>query len=684
MMTDKPLAPDPAAIRAHLDHITRRWDELGTPCRLEVVHLTADDKARVADTQHYRTDAAGLEMAADHIAKMNRLRRNSYVTVNPVREGAVTSGRRASAEHILGSFFHWADADNAEAANNIRAFVGPRPTFHVLTGSVPCMRPHVYWELEDPTLNLKAWEETQRAIAATLKTDKSVVDPPRIMRVAGTINWPKPQKIAKGYVPEVTLLRIYDPDERPPVTSERMARAFANAEKPAPSASGLTIATVEAHDGKSADDYAALLRSARTEGEKHYGVRDLAASLAGQGVNRAMAEAIVRETCPIWDEGVEQLLDSAYAKFYAPKELTVNFDHAPAAGDAEKGWKLQSLSAFTSDFVAPEYLIEGVVQRGRLYTLTAPTGSGKTAVMLHIAACLARGGQVCGREAERVSVIYLAGENPDDVRARVIATLEAEGVDYDDCDLHFIAGTFSIRQDMANVLAAIEQTPNVGLIVIDTLAAYFDGDDSNSNAQMLDFARVIRHLTTASSRPAVIMPAHPVKNAARTNLTPMGGSALLNEVDGNLCIWKRESAIEMHWQGKHRGAEFEPLAFELKPVTSERVKDRKGRLMPTVMAVPLLEIRAMEIATSAHTLTERLLLNIEAHDGLSMRQRCVDIGLVSADGRANKTKLTRLLGDLLDDKMIKKVLNNYYLTDKGKKAVEIIESGGSPAEDLAP
>ena len=341
---------------------------------------------------------------------------------------------------------------------------------------------------------------------------------------------------------------------------------------------------------------------------------------------------------------------------------------------------MQSVSEFTAGFVAPEYLIEGVIQRGRLYTLTAPTGSGKTAVMLYTAMQMAMGQPVCERETERAAVIYMAGENPDDVRARIIATMDRCEIDPADCNIHFIAGTLSIRQDMKALHDAVSRIGNVGLIIVDTLAAYFDGDDSNSNAQMLDFARIMRKLTEAPSKPAVIAPAHPVKNAQKTNLTPMGGSALLNEVDGNLCLWKRETAVEMHWQGKHRGAEFEPLQFELVGVTSEKIKDSKGRLMPTVMAQPLLEMRALEIATSAHTAKERLLLSIENSDSLSITQRCVDVGLVNSDGKAKKSTMARMLIAAKDEGLIKSVLNNWFLTDKGSKAVEIINSGGSPVD----
>jgi hypothetical protein len=155
------------------------------------------------------------------------------------------------------------------------------------------------------------------------------------------------------------------------------------------------------------------------------------------------------------------------------------------------------------------------------------------------------------------------------------------------------------------------------------------------------------------------------------------GSALLNEVDGNLCLWKRDAAVELHWQGKHRGAEFAPLMFEMKGVQSELVKDSKGRIMPTVMAVPLLEARAMQIAEMAVSMEDRLLLNIEANDAQSIRQRCVEIGMVNKDGKANSTGLTRVLEKLQGEKLVSRLRSNWMLTEKGEKAVQIIRDGGS-------
>jgi hypothetical protein len=75
------------------------------------------------------------------------------------------------------------------------------------------------------------------------------------------------------------------------------------------------------------------------------------------------------------------------------------------------------------------------------------------------------------------------------------------------------------------------------LVIVDTAAAYFKGDDGNSNAQQGAYARLLRELTFLPGKPAVVVPSHPVKNASKDNLLPVGGGAFLNEVDGNLTLW---------------------------------------------------------------------------------------------------------------------------------------------------
>jgi hypothetical protein len=681
MMAEQALKADKETIAAHLSHLTRRWHEIGQPCLIETVFLTAADKAEVRNVARFRPDVQGIADAAQHIAAMNAHKLNAYAVVNPLRGNLSLNpppGTRASKEDIICSFYHFADADKQESTERIMSFVGPKCTFSVLTGTIPHARPHIYWELEKPEWNLPEWTERQRSIAATFLTD-AVIDAPRMMRVAGTVNWPKPDKQSRGYIAEVTTLRIFD---RSPVPVDQIARAFAVA----PQATSGSF-SIEHDTGSRVDPEVARINAMSGE-EWHNNVIRMVAHYVGRGWSD---DEIHRQTVDLTLPGytaeqtrreVQVAIDGARKKGWTPqKQFAPNFDHSPAPTASDPApqsaaWKLQTSAEFVSDFVAPEYIVDGVIRRGMLYTLTAPTGSGKTAVMLYASCAIAEGMDFADREVEPGDVIFMAGENPDDVRARHIAMMESLGIDEKRCRVHFIAGTFSIRADFEAIRAAAEKLPNLVLIIIDTFAAYFDGDDENSNAQALDFARVARKLTTLQSKPAVVMPAHPVKNAARNNLSPKGGSSLVNEVDGNLTLWNDGGVVTMHWQVKFRGAEFDPLTFELQRYETDRIRDAKGRLMPTILAKPVLQMRAMELAAQNLTAEDRILISVHRDPAISLAERAVQCGL------GHKQKAARILQRLQDQKLVRRFRTNWELTADGERAVRMIENGDGFAPEV--
>ncbi|MDT1061179.1 AAA family ATPase [Paracoccus sp. CPCC 101403] len=679
MVPEVNLQADKQTITAFLSEITSGWDELPEPAVLELRCLFPEKTPQIA---RFNPTSSGMADLAEHAAEMNKYGLNCYIVVNPVRAGA--ENRSAKDEDIVASHYFWADGDDEEAANSIRNFAGPKYTMAVMTGRVPSPRPHIYWRTEDWVMNLAAWTGIQKAIAARLSTDPTVVNPSRIMRLPGTINWPTDKKAAKGRVPELATMRTEYEDDRDPVSFEQMLRAFG----PGPSlsqlaqqASGLHIDT-----GPQAMDREAARIRALSGDLWNIEVFRLVGSYVRAGLQDGEILALTeRLTLPGFTvdqthREVQGMIDRTRVnpKFEGAgqRDFVPNFDHAPAPSiDAPAPhvdpWRIQSAASFTADFVSPEYIIDGIIRRGCLYTLTAPTGSGKTAVMLYASAAISMGMNFGDAEVEHGDVIFLAGENPDDVRARVIATLEFYGIQPDKCRLHFIPGTFSIRADMERLREEAAKLNNLVMVVIDTFAAYFDGDDENSNAQALDFARVVRKVTQFPGKPAVVMPAHPVKNAARDNLTPKGGSSLLNEVDGNLTLWNDAGVIKLHWQGKFRGAEFEALRFELEKRESDKLKDAKGRRMPTVLAKPLMEMRAIQIARDQLSREDAFLLSLEANPDYTVRAHSDVIGVPSMGA------MSRLIDRLAEQGLIKKFRNRWELTKKGERAVEEI-GGGKP------
>lgn len=330
---------------------------------------------------------------------------------------------------------------------------------------------------------------------------------------------------------------------------------------------------------------------------------------------------------------------------------------------------------FVRGFVPPDYFWYGIAQFRFLYGLTAATGTGKTAIALRLMAHGALGRPLSGREVVKTRVLMLVGENADDVRARWIALGEQMGFVPDEIDAHFMPGTFSIPSFTSHINTLAERLGGFGLVVVDTSAAYFDGDEENSNTQLGDHARSLRALTSIRGNPCVIVNCHPTKSANSENLLPRGGGAFLNELDGNLVAVSRDGCVEMHWHGKHRGPDFEPAAFELCTVTSDALRDTKGRHLPTVIARPLSAEEQAAKATVAERDLKHLLATMAAHPSVSVAELAEHAGWMLTNGKPHKSKVGRLLKELSAARYAAKELNTWALTKAGKKAA------GSPDEE---
>lgn len=324
---------------------------------------------------------------------------------------------------------------------------------------------------------------------------------------------------------------------------------------------------------------------------------------------------------------------------------------------------------FIAGFVPPSYLVDGVILCGTLYAVTGRTNAGKTAVAMYVASCVARGVPMHGREVKVGTVLFLAGENPQDIRSRFLVLSSVYDFDPKTIKIRFIDGVIDLKDRMDEIRAEAATIDDLVMVIVDTAAAYFPGDDSNNNSQQGDYARLLRELTQLRGRPAVWANCHPVKNAARDNLLPMGGSAFLNEIDGNLTLWANaEKQASMHWQGKFRGPEFEPLAFELAVASSDLVADAKGRLMPSVVAKAVSE-SAIEAGERVQEADEnKVMFALAVNPRASFTVLANKCGFV-IDGRLQKTKVHRVITRLVEDKLAVRHRGRYVLTDKGKKEI---------------
>lgn len=642
MVPDTLTEPNEQEIRRDFEYMTSRWGELPTPA---VMEIRAFKEGAQPQTAKFAPD--WIDEAVEWASNMNSLGFNCYAVRNPIR--ADISGS-ASDNDIIAAFFLWADCDDSAAADNVLRFGGPPFTASIKTGSTPTTRAHAYWMLDKPCTDMALWRSAQEGIAAHFGSDRAVVNPSRIMRIAGTVAYPAKHKLERGYVKEVATLRTEFPDTRAPVTLDQMQRVFTHQQ------SGPVHIDTGAwdHNAKTTQTYLDALRRARTDGEKHTGVRDLAASLAGQGVKREMAEAIIKETCPVWDANVEDLIASAYQKFYSEKERP-----APPTDEEADKFSIQSSDDFLADLEPLEYLIEGILPRGVTYSFTGYTGHGKTTLALQIALAIATGEDMAERACSEGDVLFLAGENPYNLKWQYAAALAARGLS--SSRLHFISGHFSLEKWSEILINKISDLPELKLIIVDSLQAFFEGDSDNDNVQMVEMARRFRELGGAKSRPSILIISHPAgKEPRKDSLVPRGGGGFLNEIDGNLTVWSGDGTQQtLHHSQKFRGAGFEPVEWVMDTHEFDHLTDIHGTPLKLRVSRPELTIERANREQKSENL-------LRDYVGLIKQDGKTSVRAAADQLRVNRGKIDRIINKAKDEKLIKRHSNKWVLTEGGK------------------
>jgi hypothetical protein len=339
---------------------------------------------------------------------------------------------------------------------------------------------------------------------------------------------------------------------------------------------------------------------------------------------------------------------------------------------------IQSSAEFIGSLVPPDYLIDGILQRRFLYSLTAQTGSGKTAISILIAAHVSQGRPLGNKEIARGRVLYFAGENPDDIRMRWLAQTQQLGLEPCDFDVGFVPGTFKLSEIAGRINQEVDDS-ELSMVVIDTSAAYFEGDEENNNIQQVAHARRMRELVKLPGGPAILVNCHPTKNAGDDNLIPRGGGAFLAEVDGNLTARKSGSIVELHWQGKYRGPDFAPIPFQLVSATTDRLRDSKGRLIPTVVAKPLSETERGEAEASSRSDEDDLLIAIANNEGASMCGLATALQWLTKDHKPYKARVQRSIERLKKGKYVAVERSGISLTPKGEKEAKRVKYNADAA-----
>lgn len=413
MVPETNLTPDRAEIRRDLEFMTARWSELPQPLWLEI-RAFAEDKQ--PQSLKFRTE--WLDEAVDAIVDLNARGRNVYVVRNPIRDDCAGS---ASDKDIAAAFFLWADCDDATAAGNIKRFDGPKYSAAITTGRTPETRVHIYWKLEDACTDLTAWRDMQTRIAAHFKSDSSVINPSRIMRVAGTITWPDTKKRAKGYISEMASLRTSYDEPRQPVTLDQMGRVFGQS-TPAASTSSLSIDT-----GPQPLDRERARIQAMSGQEWHNAVIRLVGSYVSKGLSDDEIHGLTDQltldgyTVEQTRREVQTAIDGARRKGWTPEEEQPPVNPDDVAPLMFRFWEQKQLEAIPH----PQFVYSDFYARGYTSLTLAAPKVGKSLLGLAEALDMATGrGILTGQRRDPLRVVYYNAEDDQNViDARVSALL---------------------------------------------------------------------------------------------------------------------------------------------------------------------------------------------------------------------------------------------------------------------
>lgn len=178
-----------------------------------------------------------VDELAEQAARWNLEGRNLYIGAT-LKHPDVAPFARTSDSDAIAAWAVWLDLDEPGSVERAERLARRMPpTLKVTTGTVPHVRQHWWWRFEEPITDMAALRGQLEAIAGLYGGDPKVVNPGRIMRLAGSIAWPtKPGRVAQL----VTLV-----EGGPVYTADMIARAvpYGAAAAPRPAAPALPAAT---------------------------------------------------------------------------------------------------------------------------------------------------------------------------------------------------------------------------------------------------------------------------------------------------------------------------------------------------------------------------------------------------------------------------------------------------------
>jgi hypothetical protein len=469
-------------------------------------------------------DLTAIDDLVEQAASWNLEGRNIYYGVTLKHPDTAPFGRTSDTDADAATAF-WADFDEAGSADRADRLARKfPPTFRVTTGTVPHVRQHFYWLLDEAVRDMAHARAQVSALAATLGGDPTVVNPGRLMRLAGSIAWPtKPGRVAQlvtmteggttytadmiaRAVPFGATVRSETRAARADLTFDAAAPQLpaGTGAKPQPGAAGtgsLGVLEAKLEDGR--QDYmirtiAAVLRefigthgAAPTEAELYdaawpqYDRKVDWRSRPGRGPDefRQKVALTLRRFHGGRIKGLRNE-EEAVASYEARQRPTLRpgptagqqqasghgggFEAAAGGQGAQANRIVRLPLLYASEVTAAEPaldFVEGLLVEGGMSVWYGDSNVGKTFAVLDLAMHIALGRPYRGREIDQGGVVYCALEGVAGIRNRVVAWMRHHWVkpgDRHELPLAIVPSAINMLDTEADVPALIDAIAAAG------------------------------------------------------------------------------------------------------------------------------------------------------------------------------------------------------------------------------
>lgn len=586
------MQPDEAAIKAHLELL---FNPLQDEYPRGLIELRHGPDFRSA---YFNLQKDGIADAAAFAAARSRAADNVYVGVNPRKPGTHAKGAATDAD-VECAIWHFADIDKAESLQGLAKKLRALPPYcSITTGTIPHRRPHLYWLLDEPVRNMAEWTQRQRGLQVACGGD-AVINPSRIMRLAGTVNFPPQHKVQRGYRVELVTIKTDFEDEREAATPQEVASAYPppQADYSAPSAATGTNTsqagqtTLQAMQRTQVQD---LIDACRDGNEWHNNMIRLVAHLAAIGRTSAeilaMADHITLPgyTADQTRREMGQALRSARTKWDLPEPD----DHAVEAEEATREPADSTFQILNIDELdalpPPSWLIHEMIVDDGLSVIYGDPGAGKSFFALDMGLRLSHGMDWHGYAAVKAGVLYIAGEGARGLGKRIKGWRYKHAMDGIDAPFLLlpIAVELLDEKQRAKLLRTIDEAVqragfDIRLVVVDTVSRALAGADENGQEAMGAFVKACDAIRV-HTKGAVLGVHHSGKDKDRGM---RGSTVLLGACDAVFKVSKRENGNEivaLLATEKQKDAEqAEPIAMTLEKVSwATGLQEEQTTLVP--------------------------------------------------------------------------------------------------------